>query len=129
MSTDNFLFELGTEELPPKSLLSLSNALEANIVKSLADLGLAHANVKSFATPRRLAVVIEGLELQQADRQESRRGPSGKAPEQAIQGFARSCGVSPEELSVLDTDKGQYYEFDRKVEGEKTISLIFLCIF
>lgn len=124
MSTDNFLFELGTEELPPKSLLSLSNALEANIVKSLADLGLAHANVKSFATPRRLAVVIEGLELQQADRQESRRGPSVKAPEQAIQGFARSCGVSPEELSVLDTDKGQYYEFDRKVEGEKTTSLI-----
>jgi glycyl-tRNA synthetase beta chain len=124
MTHADFLFELGTQELPPKSLTALSNALETSIVNQLRELGLTHAEVTSYATPRRLAVTINQLSSQQADRSESRRGPSVKAPEKAVEGFARSCKVSLKELAVVDTDKGQYYEFERHIKGAKTIALL-----
>jgi len=124
MSHADFLFELGTEELPPKSLMTLSKALESSITGQLKDLGLAHGQVTPYATPRRLTVIIEALEVQQADRHESRRGPSVKAPEKAVAGFARSCNVSLDDLTIVDTDKGQYYEFDRQVKGAKTLDLL-----
>jgi glycyl-tRNA synthetase beta chain len=124
MSHADFLFELGTEELPPKSLQSLSKALQASITSQLKELGLAHATVTRYATPRRLTVIIEALETHQADRQDVRRGPSVKAPEKAVQGFARSCQVEPEQLTVVDTDKGQYYEFERQIPGAKSLNLL-----
>ena len=62
--------------------------------------------------------------MQQTDRQERRRGPSVQAPPNAIDGFARSCNVSPNELIVIDTEKGQYYEFDRSIKGLKTLDLM-----
>ena len=124
MSHADFLFELGTEELPPKSLLSLSKALETSITSQLKELGLAHANVTRYATPRRLTVIIEALQTRQADRQDSRRGPSVKAPEKAVQGFARSCQVGLSELTVVDTDKGQYYEFERHIPGAESLNLL-----
>ena len=124
MSHADFLFELGTEELPPKSLTALSNALESSIISQLKVLGLNHTEVTSYATPRRLALTINQLASQQADRSESRRGPSVKAPEKAVEGFARSCKVSLQELAVVDTDKGQYYEFERNIKGAKTLDLL-----
>ena len=124
MSHADFLFELGTEELPPKSLITLSKALESSITKQLKDLGLAHGTVTPYATPRRLTVIIEALEVQQAERQESRRGPSVKAPEKAVLGFARSCNVALTDLTIVETDKGQYYEFDRQIKGSKTLELL-----
>ncbi|MDP6969173.1 MAG: glycine--tRNA ligase subunit beta [Gammaproteobacteria bacterium] len=124
MSHADFLFELGTEELPPKSLQTLQNALRDSIVKQLAQLSLAHGEVTAYATPRRLTVIIDQLQLQQDDRQESRRGPSLSAPEKAAQGFARSCGVELSELAVIDTEKGQYYSFDKQVAGASTKSLL-----
>jgi glycyl-tRNA synthetase beta chain len=124
MSHADFLFELGTEELPPKSLITLSKALEASITSQLKELGLSHGQVTPYATPRRLTVIIKGLEVQQADRQESRRGPSVKAPEKAVEGFARSCKVSLEGLAVVDTEKGQYYEFERQIQGAQTLDLL-----
>ena len=124
MSHADLLFELGTEELPPKSLMKLSKALELSITTQLKDLGLAHAEVTAYATPRRLTVIVESLQLQQADRQESRRGPSIKAPINAVEGFARSCKVTLDELAIVDTDKGQYYEFDRHIKGLKTLDLL-----
>jgi len=124
MSHADFLFELGTEELPPKSLQTLQNALRDSIVKQLGALNLGHGSVTAYATPRRLAVIIDQLQLQQADRQESRRGPSLAAPEKAAQGFARSCGVDLADLDVIDTDKGQYYNFEKNVAGAATSSLL-----
>ncbi|MGB0446290.1 MAG: glycine--tRNA ligase subunit beta [Pseudomonadales bacterium] len=124
MSHADFLFELGTEELPPKSLQTLQNALKNNIVKQLAQLNLGHGEVTAYASPRRLTVIIDQLELQQADRKESRRGPALSAPEQAAQGFARSCGVALADLAVIDTDKGQYYNFEKHVSGAATESLL-----
>jgi glycyl-tRNA synthetase beta chain len=124
MSHADFLFELGTEELPPKSLQTLQNALKNNIVKQLAQLNLGHGEVTAYASPRRLTVIIDQLELQQADRKESRRGPALSAPEQAAQGFARSCGVALADLAVIETDKGQYYNFEKHVSGAATKSLL-----
>ena len=124
MSHADFLFELGTEELPPKSLSALSSALETSIVGQLKDLGLSHAKVTSYATPRRLALTINQLSSQQADRNESRRGPSVKAPEKAVEGFARSCKVNLQDLAVVDTDKGQYYQFERQINGANTLDLL-----
>ena len=124
MSHADFLFELGTEELPPKSLQTLQNALKNNIVKQLAQLNLGHGEVTAYASPRRLTVIIDQLELQQADRKESRRGPALSAPEQAAQGFARSCGVALADLAVIETDKGQYYNFEKHVSGAATESLL-----
>ena len=58
MSAQDLLFELGTEELPPRALLSLSTALTEGVVKGLDGAGIPHGRVHSFATPRRLAVQI-----------------------------------------------------------------------
>jgi glycyl-tRNA synthetase beta chain len=124
MSHADFLFELGTEELPPKSLMALSEALELSVISQLKELGLSHGLVSSYATPRRLTLIIEALQEQQADRQESRRGPSVKAPVNAVEGFARSCKVALKELAIVDTEKGQYYEFDRHIEGLQTLNLL-----
>ena len=124
MSQADLLFELGTEELPPKSLMALSKALESSVVTQLKGLGLEHGTVTSYATPRRLALTISGLATQQTDRQECRRGPSVKAPTKAVEGFARSCQVSVEELTLIDTDKGQYYEFGRQIKGANSLDLL-----
>jgi glycyl-tRNA synthetase beta chain len=124
MSQADFLFELGTEELPPKSLMALSRALESSITGQLKELGLEQGQVIPYATPRRLAVIIEALEVQQADRHESRRGPSVKAPEKAVEGFARSCKVTLDDLAIVDTEKGQYYQFECQIKGSKTLDLL-----
>ena len=124
MSQADFLFELGTEELPPKSLMALSRALESSITGQLKELGLEHGQVIPYATPRRLAVIIQALEVQQADRHESRRGPSVKAPEKAVEGFARSCKVTLDDLAIVDTEKGQYYQFECQIKGSKTLDLL-----
>ena len=68
MNHADLLFELGTEELPPKSLMTLSKALELSVTMQLKELGLAHTEVTSYATPRRLTVIVECLQLQQSDR-------------------------------------------------------------
>ena len=109
----DFLFELGTEELPPKTLATLEQALREGIVTRLAEAGLSHGKVESFATPRRLAVRVRRLALQQADQQIRRRGPplraafdAAGAPTRAAQAFASSCGVPLEELGRERDEKG-----------------------
>ena len=75
-NTADLLFELGTEELPPVALRKLSNALTNEFVAGLAGANLAHGEVKSYAAPRRLALLIKDVEVQQADRDVERRGPA-----------------------------------------------------
>src|SRR5450631_2697498 len=112
MSAPDLLFELLTEELPPRSLLSLSNALTAGILSGLDAAGVPHGKVHSFATPRRLAVRIKKLAAQQPDKQVERRGPplqaafdAQGAPTQAATAFAKSCAVAVGDLSELKTEK------------------------
>jgi len=113
MSTEDLLIELGTEELPPRALKSLSEAFSQGILEGLAARQLEHGAVRSFASPRRLALSIDAIQLQAADRAQEVFGPpADKARDEAgnwtpaATGFARKQGIEPEALEVADTDKG-----------------------
>ncbi len=112
----DFLFELGTEELPPKTLTVLEQALRNGFASGLAAAGLTHGAVESFATPRRLAVRVRRLALQQPDQVIRRRGPplraaldAAGAPTRAGEAFAASCGLAFAELGRERDEKGNEY--------------------
>jgi glycyl-tRNA synthetase beta chain len=128
----DFLVEIGTEELPPKALRRLSEAFTAGITSGLADAGLGHTEVKSFAAPRRLAVLINDLRTTQPDREELKRGPALTAafgddgcPSKAAEGFARSCGVaSVDDLEKMETDKGAWLAYRKQIKGQAAADLL-----
>jgi len=129
--TQHLLFELGCEELPPKTLLKLSDALTAGIVQGLNEAELNFSNVKSFAAPRRLAVFIENLQGSQADKTVQKRGVSVQAafqpdgtPSKAALAFAQSCGVKFDQLERLKTDKGEWLACTQTIAGQTTQQLI-----
>jgi glycyl-tRNA synthetase beta chain len=131
MSSRDLLFELRTEELPPRTLPALSQALTLGLAKGIDGLGLVHGKVHGFATPRRLAVWVENLSENQPDRQVERRGPplanafdAQGAPTQAATAFAKSCGVTVGELSKLTTDKGAWLQFRGIERGAATTALL-----
>jgi glycyl-tRNA synthetase beta chain len=131
MSAHDLLFELCSEELPPRTLLSLSNALTEGIAKGIDAAGIPHGKVHSFATPRRLAVWMEKLADHQPDRQVERRGPplanafdAHGSPTQAATAFAKSCGVAVDELSKLTTEKGAWLQFRGTERGAATVTLL-----
>jgi glycyl-tRNA synthetase beta chain len=127
----DLLIEIGTEELPPKALLRLSQAFTDGVRKGLEQAALAFGNVHSYAAPRRLAIWIEQLATAQADREQIRRGPAltaafdgeGNATPGA-QGFARSCGVTMEQLERLETDKGAWLIYRVMERGRASADLI-----
>ncbi|MDD5462236.1 MAG: glycine--tRNA ligase subunit beta [Methylococcales bacterium] len=130
-NSKDLLFELGSEELPPKTLLTLSNALLNNIVKELAAAELTFTGSKAYATPRRLAVLIENLSAAQPDKTVEKRGPAVQAafaadgaPSKAAIGFADSCGTTFDKLERLKTDKGEWLAFTQTIKGQATESLI-----
>ncbi len=127
----DLLIEIGTEELPPKALLKLSNAFTAGIEEGLKKAELDFTAMESFATPRRLAVLVKGLDTAQADKEVERRGPAVAAafdgngnPTKATEGFARSCGVTPDQLETIQTDKGDWLVFRSNQKGQATAELI-----
>ena len=127
----DLLFEIGTEELPPKALKKLSEALGSGITEGLKKAQLAFGDVNLYASPRRLAVKINGLSTSQADQRQERRGPALAAafdrdgnPTSAVKGFARSCGVEPEELEHLETPKGTWLVFRSTQTGQQTKELL-----
>jgi glycyl-tRNA synthetase beta chain len=129
--TRDLLIEVGTEELPPKALPRLSQAFTDGVRKGLEQAGLAFGTVHSYAAPRRLALWIEGLAAAQSDREQIRRGPALTAafdgdgnPTPGAQGFARSCGVSIEQLERLETDKGAWLIHRVMERGRDTGELI-----
>jgi len=129
--TSDLLVEIGTEELPPKALKDLSSAFTSQICERLSERRLSYGEVTSFATPRRLAVVVSEVPASQSDRENERRGPTlasafdaeGK-PTKAAEGFAKSCGVAVEHLEQLETEKGSWLVFRTTEVGEATPSLI-----
>ena len=130
-NTENLLIEIGTEELPPKSLKKLAIAFKDEVTKSLEKDELKFSDANWFATPRRLAIVLNNLEVAQKDKQQQRRGPAvtaafddeGKATK-ATEGFAKSCGVDVEQLERLETDKGEWLAFNTVVKGKNTAELL-----
>ena len=131
MAKKDFLFELGTEELPPKSLFTLARALADGVTKGLAAAALEHGEVEWFATPRRLAVRVHALAERQPDQEIKRQGPAvanafdaAGQPTKAATGFAASCGVSVEELQQVDGPKGRVLMFVGTKKGEATATLL-----
>jgi glycyl-tRNA synthetase beta chain len=124
MNTNNFLLELGTEELPPKLLQNLSCSLGLNLTEKIEEHNLSHSSVELFSTPRRIAVVIRDLQTQQDDQVIERKGPSVDAPIAAIDGFAKSCGTIKENLVKKELGKKDYYFFSIKQKGKKTAHLL-----
>ncbi|MEA2093308.1 MAG: glycine--tRNA ligase subunit beta [Pseudomonadota bacterium] len=113
--TSDLLIEIGTEELPPRSLRSLAESFRTSLSALLEENHLAHGSSHAYATPRRLAVHLEEVPLNQPDRETVRRGPAMMAafdedgnPTKPAEGFARSCGVIVAELDQLETDKGSF---------------------
>ncbi|MBZ5487408.1 glycine--tRNA ligase subunit beta [Halomonas aquamarina] len=130
MAVDTLLLELGAEELPPTALDALSDAFAAGIEKGLQEAEIAFQGVTAYATPRRLAVQVSALADKQPDREVERRGPAlaaafkDGAPTKAAEGFARSCGVSVDELIHLETDKGTWLGFREQQQGESVQALL-----
>jgi len=131
MATQDFLVELGTEELPPKALKPLSDAFTRGIAKGLEDAGVDFGKVEAFAAPRRLAVRIRNLSDAQPDKPVEKRGPAVKAafddagnPTRALTGFANSLGITPEQLDTLETDKGSWVVYRTVEQGKPTVELL-----
>ena len=129
MST--ILFELGCEELPPKSLKSLRDALQASVTEQLNDAEISFESIKAYAAPRRLAIQIQGISDKQPDRTEQKRGPAIKAafdsdgnPTRAAMGFAKGLGIEASELMTINTDKGDYVGFEQTIHGQATTELL-----
>ena len=127
----DLLFELGTEELPPVALKRLSDAFTQAFVEGLEKAGLAHGPVQSFATPRRLGLMIESCATAQADRETERRGPAVQMafdadgnPTRAAEGFARSCNTTVGNLQRLETPKGEWLVYQVREQGQATIDLL-----
>lgn len=131
MSTRDLLIEIGTEELPPKALSRLSSAFSKGIVEGLDSADLAHGACKSYAAPRRLAILVHALAESQPDKNIERRGPALTAafdeegcPSNAASGFARSCGVEVDQLETLENDKGSWLVFRSEQQGKPAQELI-----
>ena len=129
MST--ILFELGCEELPPKSLKPLRDALQASVTEQLNEAEIGFDSIKAFAAPRRLAIRIEGISDKQPDRSEQKRGPAIKAafdsdgnPTRAAMGFAKGLGIDASELITINTDKGDYVGYEQIIQGQATTELL-----
>ena len=127
----DLLIEIGTEELPPKALKTLSEVFADEVVHGLVDAGLAPKGHQHYATPRRLAVLVQNIAPRTPEREIVRRGPAVTAafddegnPSKALQGFARSCGVEIEQLSRLQTDKGTWMVYRYVEAGQDAAELI-----
>ncbi len=127
----DFLVEIGTEELPPKSLLTLSTAFTDGVVAGLTAAGLRHGKVESFAAPRRLAVLVRRLDDVQAAQAVKRKGPPVSAafgadgsPSRAATAFAESCGTTIDALARISEAKGEFLYYTGIKEGAPTRSLL-----
>ncbi|MGC9456250.1 MAG: glycine--tRNA ligase subunit beta [Halothiobacillaceae bacterium] len=127
----DLLIEIGTEELPPKALRRLSEVFTDEVVHGLADAGLSPRGHRGYAAPRRLAVLVEDLATQTPERPQERRGPAVAAafddegnPTRALAGFARSCGVSVEDLERMETDKGAWVVYRHVEPGQAAEAII-----
>lgn len=105
-----FLLELLSEEIPARMQAKAADDLKRLVCQGLDKAGLTYTDARSYVTPRRLALVVDGLPERQPDVREERKGPRVGSPEKAIAGFLRAAGLaSVDEAEVRETDKGQFY--------------------
>lgn len=131
MTTQNFLAEIGTEELPPKALKKLATAFAENVEAELNQAGLSFDKVEWFAAPCRLAVKVLGLATSQPSKEVEKRGPAVSAafdgegkPTKAAEGWAKGCGITVEQAERIATDKGEWLVHRAVIEGQPTKNLL-----
>ena len=131
MTTQNFLVEIGTEELPPKALKTLATSFADNVEAELNQAGLTFDKIEWFAAPRRLAVKVLNLATQQPSKEIEKRGPAVSAafdaegkPTKAAEGWARGCGITVQQAERIATDKGEWLVHRAKIEGQPTKNLL-----
>ncbi|AIB46327.1 glycine--tRNA ligase subunit beta [Haemophilus influenzae] len=131
MTTQNFLVEIGTEELPPKALKTLATSFADNVEAELNQAGLSFDKIEWFAAPRRLAVKVLNLAKQQPSKEIEKRGPAVSAafdaegkPTKAAEGWARGCGITVEQAERITTDKGEWLVHRAKIKGQPTKNLL-----
>jgi glycyl-tRNA synthetase beta chain len=128
----DILFELGCEELPPKALYGLAEALFTGVTKQLQAAGFEFADdSRWYASPRRLAFQLNNITEQLADQKIEKRGPAVAAAfdadgnaKPAAMGFARSLGVEVADLSRIDTDKGEYLNYEVVEKGQSIVAVL-----
>ena len=120
-STKDFLFEIGTEEMPSAPLINASKQLPKLLAAGLAAAGLAHGDIRVISSPRRLAAIVSDVAIETEAVHESLRGPKTQIafdadgnPTKAAQGFARKCGIDASELSRAVAEDGNEYVFAEK---------------
>lgn len=126
-----FLVEIGTEELPPKSLRTLAESFAANFIEQLDNANLEHCEVLWYASPRRLALKVLNLNDTQPDSQIVKRGPAVSAafdqagnPTKAAEGWARGCGITVDQAERIQTDKGEWLSYTQNQKGQPVVNLL-----
>ncbi|HSX61575.1 MAG TPA: glycine--tRNA ligase subunit beta [Tahibacter sp.] len=133
MADQALLIEVGTEELPTRTVDELAQAFAAGVIDGLNKRGFAIAadSARVYCTPRRLAVLLPAVAGAQPDQTIERRGPAANAafgadgqPSKALTGFAASCGTTVDQLQKLETDKGAWYVFRSEQAGQPLATLL-----
>ncbi len=131
MSVKNLLIEIGTEELPPKSLRKLAEAFRANMLTQMEKLALNFDTITWYAAPRRLVLHVEALHATQPDKVVEKRGPAVTSafdadgnPTKAALGWARGNGITVEEADRLETEKGAWLFHKATVKGRHISELL-----
>ncbi|MCO6544503.1 MAG: glycine--tRNA ligase subunit beta [Gilliamella sp.] len=126
-----FLVEIGTEELPPKSLRTLAESFAANFIQQLDNANLEHGEVLWYASPRRLALKVLNLNDAQPDSQIVKRGPAVSAAfdangnaTKAAEGWARGCGITVDQAERIQTDKGEWLSYTQNQKGQPVVNLL-----
>jgi len=131
MSNRDFLLEIGTEEIPARFLPDTLQQLKNLAAKLFAENRLFYEEIYTYATPRRLVLLVKDLEEQQRPKEEKKKGPSRKAafdeqgnPTKAALGFANKMGFNVEDLSLETIDKGEYLVALERVEGRGAVEVL-----
>ena len=131
MNTKELFLEIGCEEIPAGFIPRATAEMKAILIKELATARLTFSEIKTLATPRRLALVVKGIPAVQPDAEISATGPSLKAaydpsgkPTKAAEGFARGQGVDVADLQTITTDKGDYLFVSKQVTGRPTYEIL-----
>ncbi len=127
----DFLFEIGTEELPPKALHTLERALVSALGAGLDKANLQHGELKGYSSPRRLAVWVKRLAVRAPEQHLRRKGPpvsaafdAGGVPTRAATAFAESCGTQVAKLEQQEEGKGRFLFFVGVKPGERAVELL-----
>src|SRR5690606_17389396 len=119
------LLEIFSEEIPARFQRKAAEDLKKAVTDALVEAGLLYEGARAFVTPRRLALTVAGIPARSPDLREEKKGPRVGAPQQAIDGFLKSAGLTSIDQAKIESDpkKGEFYvaHIDRKGEDAATL--------